>query len=240
MNKTGIAWTDYTWNPVSGCSKVSEGCKFCYAEAVTKRFFKGVDFKDVICHEDRLKQPLGVKGPAMVFVNSMSDLFHEEIPFSFIDKVFDVMEKCKTLIFQILTKRHERMYEYYKHRLDHIIEQGHGSIDNIWFGVTTENQESADKRIPTLLKIPAKVRFLSAEPLLGPLDIRKYKGIDWVICGAESGPHARPMDIKWAYELRDQCKEMGIAFFMKQICEKGRPIPYENFPEELKIREYPR
>jgi protein gp37 len=237
MKKTNISWTDYSWNPCSGCTKVSAGCAHCYAEAVMNRFFDR-NFNVIVFHEDRLKQPYKIKGPAMVFVNSMSDLFHEQIPFSFIDKVFSVMEDCTHLTFQILTKRPERMLEYYKYRLPQMIERG-VMMRNIWLGVTTENQKAADERIPILLQIPSAVRFLSAEPLLGPVDITNYSGIDWVICGGESGPKARQMDLEWARSLMKECHEKAIPFFMKQICEKGRAIPLENFPKDLQIQEYP-
>lgn len=195
-----IEWTDKTWNPVTGCTKVSQGCKNCYAERMYERFHGHGSFKNVICHEDRLLQPLSWKKPAMVFVNSMSDLFHEDVPFEFIDKVFAVMALCGKHTFQILTKRPQRMIEYFRDHnyaarimteLDMIGEESEKLFDqccrvacliplaheplftHIWLGVSVEDQKTADERIPQLLQVPAAVRFLSCEPLLSEINFYK-------------------------------------------------------------------
>ena len=205
-----IEWTSATWNPVTGCTKVSPGCAHCYAETMAKRLKAMGNPRyahgfEVHLHEDMLDLPLSWKRPRMIFVNSMSDLFHEAIPFSFIEKVFGTIERANWHTFQILTKRAERMAELAPHL--------HWP-ENLWMGVTVECQECAD-RIDYLRTVPAAVRFVSAEPLLGPLDI-DLDGIDWLIVGGESGPRARPMDREWARALRYQCLREGIPFFFKQ------------------------
>jgi len=238
MNKSSIEWTEVTWNPVTGCTKVSAGCKNCYAESIFKRFEKKWHkFGDVTCHEDRLQQPSKIKKPSKIFVNSMSDLFHKDVPFAFIDKVMKVIEDNPQHTFQILTKRPEIALEYFRSWTIHF-----GFPENIWLGVSVENQKSANRRIPILLDIPAKVRFLSCEPLLGEInlnfiepndgavidslsgEINNYYGdfvgsssaIDWVIVGGESGQNARPMHPHWVRSIRDQCQEAGVPFFFKQ------------------------
>ena len=213
-DKTGIEWTDATWNPVTGCTKVSPGCAHCYAEAITLRFKRGGPFlpgkTTIRLHPDRLNQPKLWKEPRRIFVNSMSDLFHEEVAFEFIDKVFEVMESFTRHTYQVLTKRAERMLEYAESR------RGRRTWPcNIWMGVSVENQYWADKRIPLLRKVPAAVRFLSCEPLLKQVRL-ELDGIQWVIVGGESGPKARPMDEHWARDIRDQCMVANVPFFFKQ------------------------
>ena len=210
-DKSPIEWTQATWNPVTGCTKVSPGCKHCYAERLAKRLqAMGVKkyangFK-VTLHEDALEIPLRWKQPRIIFVNSMSDLFHEEVPLEFIRKVFAVMRQAHQHIFQVLTKRAERMAE-----LAPLLEWP----SNVWLGVSVENQRYT-YRIDLLRQVPASVRFLSLEPLLGPIPDLNLDGIHWVIVGGESGPGARPMKKEWVLEIRDQCIRAGVPFFFKQ------------------------
>lgn len=203
---TAIEWTDKTWNPTTGCNKVSPGCKHCYAETITKRFHtnfpNGFEFT---LHPERLGEPLKWRKPSRIFVNSMSDLFHEQMPINFLVQVFEVMKKADHHIFQILTKRHERLVE-----LAPLLPWP----DNVWMGVSVENQKYAH-RIDYLRKVPAKVRFLSCEPLLGPLEL-DLTGIHWVITGGESGPKHRPIKEEWVRSIKDQCRENEVAFFHKQ------------------------
>lgn len=228
-----IEWTDKTWNPVTGCTKVSQGCKNCYAERIYERFNGHGSFKNIICHHNRLGHPLKWKKPSMIFVNSMSDLFHEDVPFEFIDHVFDNMYASNWHIFQVLTKRPERMLAFYewKQAGNGFKFGDHWPLKNVWIGVSVEDQEAADERIPLLLKVPAAVRFLSCEPLLGEIDLGRdvifLKKLHWVIVGGESGSGARPMHPDWVISLRDQCKVADISFFFKQWGEfwpgeKGR------------------
>jgi protein gp37 len=251
MSKSKIEWTDRTWNPVTGCTKVSQGCKNCYAERMYERFHGHGSFKNVITHPERLDMPLKWKKPSMVFVNSMSDLFHEDVPFEFIDMCFIVMAEATDHTFQILTKRPERLLEYAQ---DSICEDL-WPLKNVWLGVSVEDQKTADERIPLLIQVPAAVRFLSCEPLLAPIDILtpnllwhrlsgggyKRQTIDWVICGGESGPGSRPMHPDWARSLRDQCEAAGVPFFFKQW---GEYLPYcqlnpEVIPFKKSIVEFP-
>jgi len=288
-DKTGIQWTDATWNPVTGCSKVSAGCKHCYAERVFPRVY-GRDtivkeggklraprrFTDVVCHEDRLGQPIRWRKPRRVFVNSMSDLFHEDVPDSFILQVFSVMAGASHHQFQVLTKRPERALAWFE-RLGQALQETletevapkRWPLPNVWMGVSVEDQATADERIPLLLEIPSALRFISAEPLLGEVDLRMLTQnsncpecgfgvsvdedgccsscghdsmvyIDWVIVGGESGPKARPMDPEWAGAIVDQCKEAGVPVFVKQL--GGWPDKRGN-PEDwaldLRVREWP-
>jgi protein gp37 len=254
---TKIEWTDQTWNPTTGCNKISAGCKNCYAEPMHKRL-KGMgqpkyqtDFnKGVQTWEDELLKPLKWKKPRKVFVNSMSDLFHEDVPFFFIDKVFAIMALTPQHTYQVLTKRADRMSEYFSQLLKQsnrvksfniftgLTDEVEFPLPNVWLGTSVENQEQADKRIPHLLSVPAAVRFLSCEPLLGRVDLKNIKGnagsyyqvlepvlnagdssrpsIDWVIAGGESGHDARPMHPDWVRSLRDQCQAAGVPFFFKQ------------------------
>ena len=269
----GIAWTDETWNPVTGCAKVSPGCAHCYAETVALRFWatqyppveydtysadnccqvtemRAREFTDVQCHEDRLDQPLRWKRPRRVFVNSMSDLFHEDVPDAFIDKIFAVMALAPQHTFQCLTKRAERMLSYMRagdlpNRIAKATNAVWGNpydvwpLPNVWLGVSCENQHFADERIPLLLQTPAAVRFISAEPLLGPISFRWAKWqplsrepggnphgtnhldglrrLNLVIVGGESGPKARPCDLVWIRSIRDQCQAAGVPVFVKQM-----------------------
>lgn len=272
---TKIEWTDETWNPVTGCSKVSPGCAHCYAEEVARRFWGSREFADVRIHGVRLRQPLHWRKPRRVFVNSMSDLFHADVPDWFIDRVFATMAVCPQHTFQILTKRPERMRDYLlgfgtaespiaanflrlakwttsRNEISRPRHLCHAEaarlfhawpLRNCWPGVSVEDQRRAEERIPPLLECPAAVRFVSAEPLLGALDLSVWMpcrrgdpydcfpmhesqrccecslgrpGIDWVIAGGESGPGARPMHPAWVRSIRDQCAAAAVPFFFKQ------------------------
>ncbi len=294
-SKTAIGWTDATWNPVSGCSKVSPGCDNCYAEALSHRF--GWTQKpwtaphaaqNVVLHPDRLSQPLRWQKPRHIFVNSMSDLFHQEVPDSFLDEVFAVMAMAPRHTFQILTKRPQRMHDYLtdpetSRRIASVVLHQHATCEkdgvmsielynhaywplpNVWLGVSVEDQRRAIERVPILMEIPAVVRFLSCEPLLGPINIddamygaRTYGPMDWfgqtdgfgheafihwVIVGAESGPNARPMDDDWVRSLRDQCVAANVPFFFKQRAHKGHkeidPLLYGILWQQLPVRRSP-
>ena len=210
--KSEIEWTDATWNPVTGCTKISPGCAHCYAETITLRFRRGGPFlpgkTTIQLHPDRLNLPLTWKSPKRIFVNSMSDLFHDEVPIDFIRQVFDVTARADRHTFQVLTKRHERLGTL-SGQLDW--------PDNVWLGVSVENQYWAERRIPELNKVPAKVRFLSVQPLLKQVTLAAYlEGIDWVIVGGESGPRARPIETEWVQDIRDECLAAGVVFFFKQ------------------------
>lgn len=206
-----IEWTDSTWNPVTGCTKVSPGCDNCYAQTFAERF-RGVPGHpyergfDLTLRPERLEQPLSWSRPQMVFVNSMSDLFHRDIPDDYIISVFRTMQLATKHQFQVLTKRAERL-----ERLSRKIEFG----GNVWVGVSVESP-ALYWRIRHLQRVPAVVRFISCEPLLAPLDGLPLRGIDWVIVGGESGRHARTMHVDWARNIRAQCKAKGVAFFFKQ------------------------
>lgn len=203
---TGIEWTDRTWNPTTGCNKVSPGCTHCYAEALTKRFPKNFpNGFDLTLHPERLEEPKHWRTPSRIFVNSMSDLFHEEVPIDFLKEVFEVIRKTPWHIYQILTKRHERLVELAPQLDWH---------ENIWMGVSVENQNYVH-RVDCLRQVDAKVRFLSCEPLLGALEL-DLTGIHWVIVGGESGVKHRPMQLEWVQSIRDRCQEDDVAFFFKQ------------------------
>lgn len=206
--RSAIEWTDRTWNPTTGCNKVSPGCKFCYAEAITKRFKQNFPegFRFVI-HPDRLDEPRRWKKSSRIFVNSMSDLFHEDMPIDFLKRIFNVMEECPQHVFQILTKRSKRMVDI---AAEHILNWP----PNVWVGVSVETQNYVH-RIDHLRQIPANVRFLSCEPLLGPLELN-LDGIHWVITGGESGPKHRPIEPEWVTSIRNQCRASNVAFFHKQ------------------------
>jgi len=203
---TGIEWTDKTWNPTTGCDKVSEGCKNCYAEAITERFTHNFPkgFKLDI-HRDRLQQPKHWRKPSRIFVNSMSDLFHEEVPLDFLHEIFQVMQETPQHVYQILTKRHERLLQL----ADSLIWS-----PNIWIGVSVETQRHIN-RVDALRNIPATVRFLSCEPLLGALKL-DLTNIDWVIVGGESGRNHRPIEKRWVEDIFQQCQDSNVAFFFKQ------------------------
>jgi len=211
MANSKIEWTDASWNPTSGCTKVSPGCKFCYAERLSKRLNamgvkKYANAFEVTLHENVLDLPLQWKRPRLIFVDSMSDLFHELIPEQFIQKVFAVMRKADWHQFQVLTKRSERLLQ-----LSSRIEW----TPNIWMGVSVENSDYA-YRIEHLRRTSAHLKFLSLEPLLGPLPNLNLIDIDWVIVGGESGPNARPMKREWVLQIRDQCVVAEKPFFFKQ------------------------
>jgi len=211
VNTTKIEWTDTTWNPVTGCTKVSPGCVNCYAERMAKRLtaMKNPRYRNgfkVTMHEDLLDQPLKKKKPSMVFVCSMSDLFHEDVTDEFIKAVFETMNKADRHIFQVLTKRPERVSK---------LQNDLNFTENIWIGASVENDRVA-KRVDYVRNLPAAVKFLSCEPLLGSLRDVSFEGIDWIVVGGESGPNARPMNIEWVREIRDACQKEEIKFFFKQ------------------------
>jgi protein gp37 len=212
-DRSAIEWTESTWNPVTGCSKVSPGCAHCYAETLSRRFRWTAQpwtpanaGENVRLRPERLDQPLRWRRPRMIFVNSMSDLFHELVPLSFIEEVFAVMEEARLHTFQVLTKRAERLAE-----LAPMLDWP----GNVWMGVSVENNRWAH-RADYLRDVRAAVRFVSAEPLLGPVDQLDLSGIDWLIAGGESGPHHRPVREEWLLDLRDRCAGAGVAFFFKQ------------------------
>jgi len=230
---TGIEWCEETWNPVTGCSKVSEGCRGCYAERMARRLAGRYGYPReepfaVTWHPDRLGDPARWKKPRMVFVCSMGDFHHKDVREEWQDAVLGVMADCPQHTFLVLTKRPENMLRYFGKWWP---------LPNVWLGVTAENQMRADERIPALLRIPAARHFVSCEPMLGPVNLRQLAPLtvagvlwcqdglvnqgsaallDWVICGGESGPGARPMQAEWARGLRDQCVSAGVPFFFKQ------------------------
>lgn len=210
-SQSSIEWTGSTWNPVTGCTKISPGCKHCYAERMAKRL-KAMGQPNYVngfrltVHDHTLELPLKWKSPQVVFVNSMSDLFHKDVPLEFILKVFDVMNQADWHTYQVLTKRSSRLRQ---------LSPQVPWAPHIWMGVSVET-EGYQSRVDDLRETGAVVKFLSLEPLLGPLPHLDLEGIDWVIVGGESGPGARPMDPQWVRDIRDQCKDAGIAFFFKQ------------------------
>jgi protein gp37 len=265
-DKTGIEWTDATWNPLVGCTKVSAGCDHCYAETLVSRFAgknKGFPnpFDVVTIRPDRfLEQPLRWPAPRRIFVNSLADLFHADVPDDFIARVFAVMAMAPQHTFQLLTKRQARMrallrspeFEAAAAQASHAYRKNGPSdwaahwtwpLPNVWLGVSVENQQWADIRIPALLDTPAAVRFISAEPLLDRVDLARYLpssymapdqcSLDWVIAGGESGPEARPMHPAWPRLLRDQCHDTGVAFLFKQWGEWAplKQLPYDVSPK---------
>jgi protein gp37 len=302
MSRTTIEWATDVWNPVTGCTKVSEGCRHCYAERLVQRFGTRVHglhrlpefradverictppkFTHVICHQDKLDQPLHWRNPRRVFVCSMGDLFHESVPSVFIRSVFQTMALARQHAFLVLTKRPQRM-------LDIIsgwacagltLREGCGPVlPNVSLGVSVEDQVTAEQRIPLLLQTPAALRFVSCEPMLGPVDLTRLgplgestdalRGelyvqdsgpfriaahVDWVICGGESGPGARPCEVRWIESVVDQCTAAGVPVFVKQlggdprwIGASSRPIEHargknadpEQWPESLRVREVP-
>lgn len=208
---SSIEWTETTWNPTTGCTKISHGCKRCYAERMSKRLQamgvqKYADGFAVRTHEAVLAEPLAWRKPRLVFVNSMSDLFHQAVPAAFIERVFTTMNQASQHTFQVLTKRPSRVRQL-SSRLTW--------TPNIWMGTSIESEQWLD-RLENLRQIPAHIRFLSLEPLLGPLPDLRLDGIGWVIVGGESGPGARPMEAAWATSIRDQCLAGGVPFFFKQ------------------------
>lgn len=263
-DKSRVEWTEATWNPMSGCSKVSEGCRNCYAESMAARFggagqpYEGlIHYPEPTRHaagqwngqvrvsEDAMRTPQRWTRPRRIFVNSMSDLFHEAVSFEDVAKVFGVMAACPQHTFQILTKRPARMQAFFawlkaKGDAPHPIDKtrigermvalmaqfdlvniehrfGPWPLPNVWLGVSVEHQAAADERIPLLQEVPAALRWVSVEPLLGPINLAPYTGtLDWVVAGGESGPHARPMHPEWVSGLRDQCRAAAVPFLMKQ------------------------
>jgi protein gp37 len=206
-----IEWTSSTWNPVTGCTRISRGCKHCYAERLAKRLKAMGQAKyrngfRVTVHRDELERPPTWKKPHLIFTCSMGDLFHEQVPFAFIAQVFGVMARTERHVYQVLTKRSARLTELAPKLV---------WPDNVWMGVTVEAAECLE-RVEHLRRVPARVRFLSLEPLLGPLDELNLEGIDWVIVGGESGPGARVLRKEWVHRVREQCRAAGTAFFFKQ------------------------
>lgn len=273
-----IEWTEATWNPVTGCTKISAGCQNCYAERMAKRLKAMGQHKyrngfEVTCHPDALEDLLRWRKPRRVFVCSMGDLFHEAVPSAVIRNVFGIMHSCQPRfgkpahLFQVLTKRPERMREFLE-KFASWVDAYPEEYGHVWLGVTAENQQAADDRIPLLLQTSAAVRFVSLEPMLEPVDLQydwlvpacpgcgrhepycdcDLQGewsippsIDWVIVGGESGPGCRPFEWTWARSIRDQCAMAGVPFFLKQ--GGGYPnkrAKWEDIPEDLRIREFPR
>ena len=256
MGNTKIEWAEKTWSPVTGCSKISLGCNNCYAERMSKRLRGrcGYDADEpfkVALHPNRLEEPLRCSKPSTIFVCSMGDLFHPEVPFAYIERVFNIMLHAPQHTFLVLTKRPRTAKMFLDPNLRSDVFK-HWPLPNVWLGVTAENQEMADERIPVLLQIPAAIRFVSVEPMIGQADIDSYlivgadrlgsnmrKGIDWVICGGETGPKARPMHPDWARSLRDQCQTAGVPFFFKQhgewepFYDRDKDDPdWRNIPKE--------
>lgn len=276
-DKSKIEWCDATWNPVTGCTKVSQGCKNCYAERLFPRAYghgamiRPLDedkprwrkFADVQCHPQRLETPLRWKKPHKIFVNSMSDLFHERIPDEFIDQVLAVMLLAPRHVFQVLTKRAERMACYLNSNAVYdrvlgasgIFRQDRPALNRIgisnpktfpvqWihWGVSCEDQPNFDERVSYLAETPAGVRFVSLEPLLGAIDLSsRIRWLDWVIVGGESGPSARPMHPDWVRSIREQCRQAEVPFFFKQGSQSNWQDfkNFQSFPPDLQIREYP-
>lgn len=267
-DKSKIEWLDggASWNPITGCTPISEGCANCYAKRTAETRLRGMfgyDWEDpfkITFHEDKLSQPLEWKRSRKIFVCSMGDLFHNDVPTKWINMVFNVIQLAKQHTFLILTKRPVRMQQYIKSvNSCRACPENDIPFPNVWLGVTAENQRTVDERIPILLNTPAAKRFVSVEPMLGHIDLKKciQEGItcsptrddfcngchhsipiynlDWIICGAETGPNARPMNLDWARDLRDQCKETNTPFFFKKAGPNNTPIP-----DDLMIREYPK
>jgi len=240
---SSIEWTNQTWNPVTGCTKISAGCDHCYAERFSERF-RGVpdhpfqEGFDLTLRPKRLEQPLKIRNSKMIFVNSMSDLFHKHVPFSYVDQVFDTMEKADWHTFQVLTKRSSRMRDYVNRRY-----AGTKAPPHIWLGTSVEDGSKVS-RIRHIQGMVARIKFLSVEPLIGPIGRVDLDGIDWVIVGGESGPGHRPMLEAWVIEVRDQCIAHGIPFFFKQWGgfrpkSNGRLLKgkeWSNFPNRCEYR----
>lgn len=253
MGTTKIAWTDKTWNCVTGCSPVSPGCTHCYAAGIAKRFWGTRPFSEVRCHPERLDAPLHWRKPCRVFVNSMSDLFHNDVPDTFIAQVFAIMHRCEGHTFQVLTKRPARMHALVSSDRFRIMvkdaewEQAedadafYGSVwpcRNVWLGVTAENQETADERREPMNQLFRADwhTFVSSEPRLGPIAWRDWSFAEWMITGGESGAGARPMDLDWARSDRDWCANTGTAWFFKQTGGRASVHTldgqeYHEFPE---------
>jgi protein gp37 len=238
-SKSKIEWTEATWNPLTGCTKVSPGCKHCYAErlAIRLQAMGNPNYANgfqLTLHPHALEQPLRWKKPRMIFVNSMSDLFHKDVPWSFIEQVFDVMRQASWHTFQVLTKRSERLFE---------LNEDIDWPQNVWMGVSVETEKYLF-RVDHLKQTHAYVKFLSLEPLLGPLQALDLAGVDWVIVGGESGPGARPIKQEWVTSIRDQCLGANVPFFFKQWGgtnkkRNGRMLEDRTWDEipEMKFRE---
>lgn len=238
MAKTKIEWTESTWNPITGCTKISAGCKFCYAEIMARRLKAMGQEKyrngfELTLHPAALQEPYSWKKPKMIFVNSMSDLFHKDVPLEFIQQIFKVIKENPHHVFQVLTKRAD-VLRYYDS--EGWLEWPH----NLWIGVTVENN-SVINRIENLQSTGARVKFLSCEPLLGPLHNLNLKGIDWVIVGGESGRTPRPMKKEWVLDIKEQCSKTSVAFYFKQWGgtnkkKNGRLLngkKYDSMPESI-------
>lgn len=294
-DKTEIIWTDATWNPIRGCRRVSPGCENCYAEKVAHRFSgPGKPYEGLTTARGRwngevmkvpavLDQPIRWQRPRMIFVNSMSDLFHERLDFEYIAAVFGVMAAAKHHTFQVLTKRADRMIEFFDwigeadipsatcaRHAQNVIDDPrmkatlngaalNWPLNNVWLGVSAEDQERADERIPKLLRCPAAVHWISAEPLIGPIDLADHPGLGWVVVGGESGPGSREMRLDWARKMVRQCQEADVPVMVKQLGAK--PMEWEGnhlgkwlsrhvtrhkkggemseWPEDLRVRQYP-
>lgn len=231
MAQSSIEWTEMTWNPTTGCDKISAGCKFCYAEVMSKRLQamgveKYANNFELSLHDKELRLPYSWKKPKIVFVNSMSDLFHKDVPLEFIKRVFKVMNDCPIHTFQVLTKRADILLKYNSELK---------WTENIWMGVSVENKKFTN-RIDLLRQTDAKMKFLSIEPLIGPVGKIDLTNIDWVIVGGESGPKARPMKKEWVIDIKNQCNASNVAFFFKQWGGKrkkaaGRELDGETYDE---------
>ena len=255
MYNSKIEWTEATWNPLRGCARVSEGCRFCYAERVADRFsgegqpYEGLTTRgkdgqprwnnEIMLVPHMLKKPLSWKRSRRIFVNSMSDLFHEKVPFDYIQQVFDVMRQASWHEFQILTKRAERLADL-SPKIDW--------PQNVWMGVSIEDSRVID-RADALREVPATIRFLSLEPLIGPIPNLNIEGLDWAIIGGESGNEARIMEPEWAVDLLNQCRSANVPCFIKQMgtqwakrqgSKSRKGDDFSEFPEALQVREYPR
>lgn len=238
MATTKIQWTQRVWNPVTGCTKTSPGCSRCYAERMAHRLAGRYGYPEapnqfnVTLHPDKLNEPLTWRKPSMIFVDSMGDLFHKDVPNEFILRVLTVIALAQQHTFQILTKRPARMLDFIG-SLEARLEAGlvfpaaPWPLPNLWLGISAENQAAADERIPWLLQTPAAVRFVSVEPMLGRIDLTeglalRGPSLDWVICGCESGPKARETELDWVRTLAEQCSNAKVPFFLKQLKRNGK------------------
>lgn len=250
---TKIEWADEKWNPITGCTPISEGCEHCYAKRMAKRlagrygYPKDNPFRPGTVHRDKLDEPNKWKKPRKIFVCSMGDLFNAEVPYYLIDDIFETIRKLERHIFIVLTKRAERMFSWAystNARYDDLLSR----CKNLWLGVTAENQRAADERIPFLLQVPAAIKFVSVEPMLEPIDLDKQSDfspmdccaewleyLDWIICGAETGPGARKIDKHWVYSLYQQARRFGVPFFFK----KWGPHYNSDMISMTGVREFP-
>ena len=256
MNKTGISWTDYTWNPITGCDKVSPGCKYCYAETWSKRWKRSFE---VTLHPERLKEVRKLPSGSKVFVNPMSDLFHDKVlfpknqnfsdfeilkPFAFLTGIFMAMETRPDVTFQILTKRPENVLKFWvnlagEYSPEYVERWATTHWKHIFIGTSVETKFYAEKRIPALRAIPVFRKFISFEPLIGDIGNVNLKGIDWILIGGESGPKHRPMKIEWARNLINQARDQGVKVWFKQLGGLHSGGDINTFPEDLRIRQFP-